>query len=159
MSNLKDARLMQVEHCLRDPRPRTPGVKRNMTTPMPVPSSQVQRLFQERRAWPRSQRQIRVLLLAEDSALAEPFGGWIINTSRGGVRLRVPREGFPIGSLLLIRSPFASVRVRWTALRVRNLCQIEGNWEMGCEFVPVADSETTEVIPLPPNTRLDRHHN
>lgn len=130
-----------------------------MTTPMPVASAPVQRTTRERRAWPRSQRQIRVLLLADDSALAEPFGGWIINTSRGGLRLRVPREGFPIGSLLLIRSPFASVRVPWTALRVKNLVAVEGNWEMGCEFVPHSESETTEIIPLSQTTRLDRRHN
>jgi hypothetical protein len=130
-----------------------------MTTPMLVASAPVQGPVRERRAWPRSQRQIRVLLLADDSALAEPFGAWIINTSRGGLRLRVPREGFPIGSLLLIRSPFASVRVPWTALRVKNLVAVEGNWEMGCEFVPHAESETTEIIPLSQTTRLDQRHN
>ncbi|MBL8796731.1 MAG: PilZ domain-containing protein [Planctomycetia bacterium] len=130
-----------------------------MTTPMPVASVVPQRQIGERRAWPRSERRIRVLLLAEDSALAEPFGGWIVNTSRGGLRLRVPREGFPIGSLLLIRSPFASTRVPWTALRVKNIREVEGSWEMGCEFAPAADSETTEIISLPATTRIDRRHN
>ena len=75
-----------------------------MVTPIPALGGSKQRPVRERRAWPRSPRQIRVLLLAEDCALDEPYGGCIVDTSRGGVRLRIPGESFPVGTLILPRT-------------------------------------------------------
>jgi hypothetical protein len=86
-----------------------------------------------------------VILLSEDSALDEPFGGWIIDSSRGGVRLRVPRERFSVGTLLRLRGPFASPRVPWTVVCVRNCCHAGDFWEIGCEFIRAADCETTRL--------------
>jgi len=93
-----------------------------------------------------------VLLLAEDSALEEPYGAWVIDSSRGGVRLRVPHQLFPVGTLLQIRAPFASERVPWTTLRVRNLRRAEGGWEVGCEFVAHAATDTMRIL----NTAVTR---
>lgn len=121
----------------------------------PLPAGLTRRCpVSERRAYPRTMRNIRVLLMAEDSALEEPFGGWIIDTSRGGVRLRVPRESFPVGTLLLIRSPSASAAVPWTALRVKHCRQVDKNWEMGCEFVHLPGNDTIDGQPAP--TCLER---
>lgn len=100
----------------------------------------------ERRAWPRTTKEVRVLLLPDDSALEEPFGAWVIDSSRGGVRLRVPRHLFPVGTVLQIRTPFASGRVPWTNLRVRNLRRAEGGWEVGCEFVDHAATDTMRIL-------------
>jgi hypothetical protein len=88
---------------------------------------------------------IRVVVISEDCALEEPFGGWIIDTSRGGVRLRVPREVFPVGTLLYIRAPLAPVRVPWTLLRVKH-SQLTGDaGEMGCEFVESGSGDTARI--------------
>jgi hypothetical protein len=124
-----------------------------MATPMPATTPA--RYSRERRLWPRSPKNIRVLLLSEDSALDEPFGAWIIDTSRGGVRLRVPHELFPVGSLLHIRNPFASARVPWTALRVCHIRRAGDQWEVGCEFVDAATSDTTQIAG-PGVTRVER---
>jgi hypothetical protein len=124
-----------------------------METPVPTASSGKSRNFRERRAWPRYPKYIRVLLLAEDCAVEEPFAGWIIDTSRGGLRLRVPSELFPVGTLLHIRGPFASPRAPWTAVRVRNLRRRGDHWELGCEFVERA-SDTTRLSG-PGKTRCD----
>src|SRR5262245_9757519 len=131
-----------VVHPPQRPSPR--GADRNMTTtPMPVLSTP--RQGRERRAWPRFPRLIRVLLLAEDCALDEPYGGWIIETSRGGVRLRVSGEPFPVGTLLQIRGPFASARVPWTGVRVKHLRHAGSHWELGCEFINLPTSDTVRL--------------
>jgi hypothetical protein len=95
------------------------------------------------------------LLLPDDSALDEPFGGWITDTSRGGVRLKVPGETFPVGTMLFIRAPFASARVPWTAVRVKHCRRLGNNAEVGCEFVPQASDDTTDQF-APISTRVDR---
>jgi hypothetical protein len=112
-----------------------------MTTPMPTTT----RATRDRRAWPRTVRQVRVLLLSEDCALDEPYGGWIIDSSRGGVRLRVNGELFPVGTILRIRSPLASGRVPWTGLRVKHLRRAPNGWELGCEFMQLATSDTVHL--------------
>ena len=91
----------------------------------------------ERRAWPRARKSIRVLLLPDDSALDEPFGGTILDTSRGGVRLAVQFDQISVGALVGIRHPFAPANVPWTWVRVRNRRLRNDSWELGCEFVQV----------------------
>jgi len=99
---------------------------------------EILRTVRERRAWPRARKSIRILFVPDDSALDEPFGGTILDTSRGGVRLAVPLEGICEGALIRIRHPFAPETVPWTMLRVRNRRFKDDRWELGCEFVQVA---------------------
>lgn len=115
-----------------------------MITPLPS-AVNVPRKMRERRAWPRTSKSIRVLVLPEDCALDEPYGGWIIDASRGGVRLRIPHELVPVGTLLHIRSPFASGRVPWTAIRVKHVRRAGENWELGCEFLEIATGDTARI--------------
>src|SRR5262245_23615450 len=77
-------------------RARSQGVRRNMITPIPARPVDVPRKLRERRACPRSPKNIRVLVLPEDCAVDEPYGGWIIDASRGGVRIRLPHELVPV---------------------------------------------------------------
>jgi hypothetical protein len=83
--------------------------------------------------------------MPEDCALDEPYGGWIIDASRGGVRLRIPHEMVPVGSLLSIRSPSAPARVPWTQIRVKHIRKSGENWELGCEFLHIATSDTARI--------------
>jgi hypothetical protein len=120
-----------------------------MVTPIPINGSGGPRGFRERRAAPRTARNIRVLLLSDDCALDEPYGAWITDTSQGGVRLRIPGEGFPVGTLLFIRGPFATPRVPWTVVRVKHCRRLEAHGEVGCEFVRAATCDTTRIAALP----------
>ena len=117
-----------------------------------TPALGVARQIRERRAWPRSSRNIRVLFLSEDCALDEPYGGWIVDTSRGGVRLRISGEPFAVGTLLQLRGPFASRHARWTGVRVKHVRDAGSNWEMGCEFVSLPTNETVRMVGT---TRVD----
>ncbi len=116
-----------------------------MTTPLPAAERNAPRKMRERRAWPRAVKSIRVLVLPEDCALDEPYGGWIIDASRGGVRLRIPHEMVPVGTMLYLRSPTASPRAPWTGVRVKHLRRAGENWELGCEFLEVAASDTARI--------------
>ena len=117
-----------------------------MITPIPARGADAPRKYRERRACPRTPKYIRVLVLPEDCAVEEPYGGWIIDASRGGVRIRLPHEMVPVGTTLYIRSPFASPRVAWTAVRVKHLRRAGDNWELGCEFTERATSDTTRIV-------------
>jgi hypothetical protein len=118
-----------------------------------MPALSPARQTRERRAWPRSCRNIRVLFLSEDCALDEPYGGWIVDTSRGGVRLRISGEPFAVGTLLQLRGPFASRNAHWTGVRVKHIRHAGNKWEMGCEFVSLPTSETVRMVS---NTRVER---
>ena len=98
---------------------------------------EIPRTIRERRAWPRAHKSIRVLLLPDDSALDEPFGGTILDMSRGGVRLAVQFDQISVGAMVGIRHPFAPGNVPWTWVRVRNCRFKTDGWELGCEFVQV----------------------
>jgi hypothetical protein len=91
--------------------------------------------------------------MPEDCALEEPYGGWVIDTSRGGVRIRLPHELVPVGTILYIRSPFASRKVPWTVVRVKNLRRTDECFELGCEFLEQKTGDTTRI--LGDRTRVD----
>jgi hypothetical protein len=118
-----------------------------------MPALSPARQVRERRASPRSPRNIRVVFLAEDCALDEPYGGWIVETSRGGLRLRISGEPFAVGTLLQVRGPFAPQRVPWTGVRVKHLRQAGRNWELGCEFVHLP---TADTVRMSGTTRVER---
>jgi hypothetical protein len=44
----------------------------------------------ERRAWPRRRRRLLpVLVLPEEAIIDEPYAGWLVDSSPGGLRLAV----------------------------------------------------------------------
>lgn len=101
----------------------------------PETSLQALRNGHERRAWPRCLSRVRVLFLPDDCVLDEPYAGWMINCSAGGVRLAVCREVIETGTLLHIRSLSAPAGTSWLSVRVRNRRRTETGWELGCEIV------------------------
>jgi hypothetical protein len=100
----------------------------------------------ERRAWPRFQRRIRVLFLPDDCALDEPYGGWIVNGSRGGVRLVLQTAGIAEGTVLSLRLPKSHGDSPWIPVRVLNLTMKEGEYELGCEFLRPVLQETAVLF-------------
>ena len=106
-----------------------------MQTPLPARGPQLHRKGPERRAWPRRAQKVRVLFLPDDCALEEPYAAWIVDCSRGGVRLVIERLAIDTGTLLRLRSPSAAGDVPWVTVRVKHQRQNENTWEVGCEFV------------------------
>jgi hypothetical protein len=102
------------------------------TTPLPLPSSQ--RLLSERRSAPRRRQPVRVLVLADDCALDEPYGAWVVDTSPAGMRLQFDRTDAVEGSILWLRRAGVAGRVPWVAVRVCNRRLRDGKWELGCAF-------------------------
>ncbi len=100
----------------------------------------------DRRTWPRFERRIRVLLLPEDSALEEPYGGWIVNGSRGGVCLMVRSSGIEAGTVLHLRQPKSARHSPWVAVRVKYRAPKDDGWELGCEFLRPAIHETAVLF-------------
>jgi hypothetical protein len=114
------------------------------TTPIPS-ETHFEMTDLDRRAWPRFARRVRVLLLPEDSAIEEPFGAWIINGSRGGVRLvmTTPIEEGTVLHLCTLQSLRGET---WVPVRVMNRCERDGAWEMGCEFLRPVLQETAVLF-------------
>ncbi|MBY0522575.1 MAG: PilZ domain-containing protein [Gemmataceae bacterium] len=96
----------------------------------------------ERRAYPRIQRRLRVLVVLEDCALDEPYGAWIVDTSRGGVRLAMGRETIAEGAVLHIRKLAGHKSIAWFTVRVKHRRRKDGVWELGCAVVPVSRPST-----------------
>lgn len=106
--------------------------------PTPFPSPR--RALSERRRSPRHSRRVRVLIMPEDCALEEPYGGWIMDASANGVRLTIIGEIIALGTLLRIRPSTGLSSEPWITVRVRHGRRRGADWEMGCEIVrePVA---------------------
>jgi hypothetical protein len=51
----------------------------------------------ERRAWPRIKKPIRVLIHDPEDALEQPYVGWIVDRSQGGLCLTFRRVGLNTG--------------------------------------------------------------
>lgn len=115
------------------------------TTPMPS-ESRFDVTDLDRRTWPRFPRRIRVLMLPDDCALEEPYGGWILNGSRGGVCLMVHLGAVEEGTVLKLRKPQAAAGTPWVAVRVKSRRQTEEGWELGCEFVRPLLHETAVLF-------------
>ena len=101
----------------------------------PTPFPPGLRPLAERRRSPRHSRRVRVLIMPEDCALEEPYGGWIANVSSNGVCLTIQREIIPIGTILRIRASSGLSSGPWVTVRVRHGRRNGNDWEMGCEIV------------------------
>ncbi len=88
----------------------------------------------ERRSAPRfSVRQLKVLLL-DPKSQAEPFEGWLLNRSLGGLGLSVPRQ-VEAGNIISVRPADGGEVTPWVRVEVR-YCRLErGRWTLGCKFV------------------------
>ena len=101
----------------------------------PTPFPKGLRPIAERRRSARHPRRVRVLIMPEDCALEEPYGGWILDVSAGGVRLVMQREIIPVGTVLRVRASTGLSSGPWVTVRVRHCCRKGNDWEMGCEVV------------------------
>jgi hypothetical protein len=89
----------------------------------------------ERRTWPRFRKPFRVLILDPTDSLEEPYYGWIVDRSRGGVCLCSNRSDVAHGDILLVQPASANAELPWVSVKVKNQRRKASRTELGCEFV------------------------
>jgi len=112
----------------------------------PTPAARPNGRAPERRAFPRKQRAAKVLFLPDDSVLDEPFRGWLVNASRGGLRLSIGHQDIGEGALLMVRPPSAPAGTPWLLVKVRNRRLQDNSCELGCQFLRGLSPETLQLF-------------
>jgi hypothetical protein len=88
----------------------------------------------ERRTAPRRKGNPVPVLLTNATVSMEPFQGWVLDRSSGGLRLLVD-QAVAIGAVLSIRPAKAHASFPWIQIKVRS-CQPERNsFALGVQFV------------------------
>ena len=90
----------------------------------------------ERRAYPRIAKSIRVLIYDPEDALQQPYVGWIVDRSEGGLCLAFSRAGLKKGDVFLVRRASSNEKQSWVAVKVKNGRWNNNRQEVGCQFVP-----------------------
>jgi hypothetical protein len=89
----------------------------------------------DRRVWPRQAGYISVHVLDPEDALEEPFAGWLINYSPGGVCLSLRGSTLDNRSVLRLQPVLQFPGLSWVDVRVRN-CRRSAGWTIfGCQFL------------------------
>lgn len=88
----------------------------------------------ERRATPRRKGNPVSVYLAKGPSGGEPFQGWVVDRSAGGIRLLVD-EPLEAGHLLTVRPVKVPASFPWVQLKVKNCYPERKSWCVGCQFV------------------------
>jgi hypothetical protein len=100
------------------------------TRKKPVPIKPV--TTQERRAAPR--RKGNPVSVYIRNGNADPFQGWVVDRSSGGLRLLVDDPLEP-GCVLSVRPVKVHPAFPWVQVRVKNCHPERKSWSVGCQFV------------------------
>jgi hypothetical protein len=74
------------------------------------------------------------VLITDAEVKEEPSRGWVVDRSTGGLCLEVIKEVEP-GTVLSVRTVNAPKTVSWVQVEVKSCRAVDGNWEIGCQFV------------------------
>ncbi len=74
------------------------------------------------------------ILVSDAEVKTEPYRGWVLDRSTGGMCLAVANE-VEKGAVLSVRAVNAPTTTPWVQLEVKSCRQVEGDWELGCQFV------------------------
>jgi hypothetical protein len=88
----------------------------------------------DRRVAPRRSGNLVPVLLSDAQALAEPFEGWVLDRSPGGLGLLVD-EAVIVGSILSVRPAKSPPRFRWLQVEVKSCRPHQNSWSLGCQFL------------------------
>jgi hypothetical protein len=89
---------------------------------------------QERRTAPRRKGNPISVHLTDEARTGEPFEGWVLDRSAGGLRLLVD-EAIEVGITLRVRPTKAQTSFPWVLIKVKS-CQPERkSWNLGCQFL------------------------
>ena len=89
----------------------------------------------ERRAWPRQQKVVQVLVVDTDDALGKPYPACIVDHSQGGICLSFPGLDIEAGNVLKVQPLSATASSPWVEVRVKHRRLKKSRVEFGCEFV------------------------
>lgn len=89
----------------------------------------------ERRASARQQKVLQVLVVDPADALEEPYRGWIVDRSQGGICLSFPRSDIEVGNVLKVQPHSTTATLPWVEVRVKHRRLKRSRVEFGCEFV------------------------
>src|SRR5208283_1173630 len=89
---------------------------------------------QERRAAPRRKGNPISVYISNGTVGAEPFEGWVVDRSAGGLRLLVD-EAVEAGSILNVRPVKIHPEFPWVQVRVKSCAQERNSWNLGCQFL------------------------
>jgi hypothetical protein len=107
----------------------TPAKQKDHVFPLELPHQ-----MSGRREWPRREGNPTAVLVSQPGGPEWVPGAWVVNRSRGGLRLRCPRP-FNTGQVLRVLSSYAPNKVLWADVQVRNCRQGRDGFELGCQFV------------------------
>jgi hypothetical protein len=114
-----------------EPLPLSPHVP---ATPEPVADPFVGGVYGEKRAALRRPGNPVPVLISDAPATAEPYYGWVLDRSVGGLRLTV-ETAVATGTILSLRPTNAPETAPWVQVEVRHCHQDGKNWELGCQFL------------------------
>lgn len=115
---------MDLEEAEPDDAPRSDRVEQFLAA---ATSARERRSEQRRRGNLKS-----VQVRAEENA--EPFEGWVLDRSPGGLGLLVD-EQMPVGTVLSVRPHRCSPKFPWIPVEVRSCRPHQQSWNLGCQFL------------------------
>lgn len=89
---------------------------------------------QERRSTPRRKGNPVSVHVVDGTEMDDPFQGWVVDRSAGGMRLLVD-EAMPAGTLLKVRPTKAPAGFPWIQVKVKSCYRERKSWNLGCQFV------------------------
>jgi hypothetical protein len=102
--------------------------------PEPEPAVEDDLAGEERRADPRRKGNPVSVQVSNEKATAEPFQGWVVDRSTGGVRLLVDQEVKP-NTVLSVRPSKSHPGFTWVQVRVKSCKPERSSYNLGCQFM------------------------
>lgn len=88
----------------------------------------------ERRTEPRRKGNPVSVQVSNSNNTSEPFQGWVVDRSTGGVRLLVDQEVKP-GSVLSLRPTKSHPGFTWVQIKVKSCRPERSSFNLGCQFM------------------------
>jgi hypothetical protein len=99
----------------------------------------------ERRSAPRRKGNPVSVHICNGPDVSDPFQGWVLDRSAGGVRLLVD-EAIPAGTLLKMRPTKAPVAFPWVSIKVKSCYPQRKSWNLGCQFLEKLSWEDLQLF-------------
>jgi len=90
----------------------------------------------EKRSAARRKGGVVQILISDETAQAEPWGGYVVDRSLGGICVGAKRRAQP-GTLLTLRTVDAPAGTPWLEVKVRSCREGTDGWMLGCQFVRI----------------------
>ncbi|MBY0524393.1 MAG: PilZ domain-containing protein [Gemmataceae bacterium] len=116
------------------PAARTPEARPSRATAAAPVATAPTDAGEERRTAPRRRGNPVSVQVSDANARTEPFQGWVVDRSSGGLRLLVD-QSVSAGTVLSVRPTKAHPSFPWVQVKVRSCRPERSSWNLGCQFV------------------------